>query len=68
MAKTKMTWIAKLGLEPVDKLTKQVCKQRVSVLKKNIKAGKYTGQALKQAKYYAAWYDWRSSNSRSTPK
>lgn len=58
----KKTYLEKMGLEPVDKLNKKICSERVKYLKKGIAAGKFHGPLLKQAKYYANWYNWMAKN------
>lgn len=65
MAQKKKSFITKLGLTEVEKLTPKVCRERVRTLKKGIKSGKFEGKLLDQAKYYANWYQWRAKN---TPK
>lgn len=62
MARKKKTWMERLGLEPVRRLNKTLCKKRVTHLRKQIKAGKYRGELLKKAKYYANWYAWMADN------
>lgn len=62
MAKTKKTYLEQLGLEPVNKLTKQICQTRVVFLRKKLKAGKLKGKLEAQAKYYVNWYSWMAKN------
>ena len=62
MSKTKKTYLEQLGLKPVDKLTKTICKQRVAHLRKKISSGRLPPKLLKQAKYYANWYGWMADN------
>jgi len=56
------TYMEKLGLEPVSKLSIKICRERVKYLLKNIKRNKYKGKLLVKAKYYANWYKWMSKN------
>jgi hypothetical protein len=62
MAKKKKTYLQKLGLEPVRKLNKKICRERVKFLKAQIKEEAYEGKLLERAKYYANWYKWMADN------
>jgi hypothetical protein len=66
----KKTYLERMGLKPVEKLNKKICMERVSFLRKAIKANRFEGKLLKQAKYYAGWYKWMAENggSRSNKK
>lgn len=59
------TYLEKMGLKPVDKLNKKICQERVTYLRKRIKGGKFKGQILEKAKYYANWYGWMAKNGGS---
>jgi len=54
----KKTYLEKLGLEPVARLNKTICKKRASFIRRNIRQGTYKGKLLERAKYYARWYAW----------
>jgi len=56
------TYLEKLGLEPVSKLSVKICHDRVKYLQKNIKRKKYKGKLMERAKYYANWYKWMGKN------
>jgi len=60
----KKTYLEKLGLEPVTKLNKTICKKRASYLRRGIRQELWTGKLLVQAKYYARWYAWAAENER----
>ncbi len=61
----KKTYLEKMGLEPVDKLNKRICNERVTYLEKKIKRHEFEGKLLKQAKYYVQWYSWMAKNGGS---
>ncbi len=63
--KKKKTYLEKLGLAPVRKLNKSICRKRVIFLRKKIKANRYSGKLLERAKYYANWYAWMAENGGS---
>ena len=56
------TYLEKMGLKPVDKLNTRICRDRVSYLNRKIHDGKFSGELLKKAKYYAAWYGWMADH------
>ena len=58
----KKTYLEKMGLEPVDKLNKSICKKRVLLIKKKLKRNEFSGRLRKQAMYYANWYSWLLKN------
>lgn len=64
----RKTYLEKMGLKPVDKLSKKICTSRVSYLKKKIKSGKFDGKLLKYAKYYASWYGWMANHGGTRAK
>ena len=59
------TYMEKLGLEPMSKLTVKICRERVRFLKANIDKNRYKGKLLERAKYYANWYTWQAKNGGS---
>lgn len=59
-----MTYLEKMGLKPVPKLTKKICAHRVAYLEKAIKAGKFKGKLRDQAMYYKGWYKWVATSDR----
>lgn len=56
------TVMEKLGLKRANRLNKKICHDRVVHLKSGIKKGKYRGELLDYAKYYASWYSWLEAN------
>jgi hypothetical protein len=54
----KKTYLEKMGLKPVRKLTKKICQSRVSLLRSRLKRGVFKGELRDQAVYYANWYEW----------
>ena len=57
--KMKKTYLEKMGLKPALKLTKAICKNRVSFLRRKIKKHAFRPTLMKKAKYYVSWYEWR---------
>ena len=58
----KKSYIEKLGLDPVEKLTKKVCLERSRLLRARLSKDAYDGRLRKQAVYYASWYKWRATH------
>jgi len=58
----KMTYLEKMGLEPVKKLSKKICKERVKHLTKLIDRKKVRGKLRERAIYYKNWYAWQGRN------
>lgn len=58
----KKTYLEKLGLEPVKKLNKKICYERVQTLEDLLETDKLSGKLKAQAKYYANWYWWMYEN------
>jgi len=56
------TFMEKLGLEPVRKLTKKTCLARVRFLDKGLRKGRYRGKLEERANYYLNWYSWMAKN------
>lgn len=48
------TYIKKLGLDPVQKRTKKVLRERIRILKANLEDGKYKGKLAERAEVYLA--------------
>lgn len=46
------TYIKKLGLEPVKERTPKVLRERIKILKKGLKDGKYRGKLAERAEVY----------------
>lgn len=64
----KKTFLEKLGLEPVEKLTKKICNDRVRYLKKAMKEEAIPPSLLPKARYYASWYSWMAKNGGTRAK
>ena len=64
----KKTIMERLGLEPVNKLNKTICRERVRELKKRIEAGKIPKSLQDHAEYYARWYAWMAKNGGTRAK
>lgn len=64
----KKTILEKLGLDPVRKLSKKICVERVKILRKKIESGRVPKDLKKHAVYYANWYGWMAENGGSRAK
>ena len=53
-----------LGFKPVDSITKAVCRQRIKIIKKGLKANKYKGSLRPKAIHRAAFYKWQMSTMK----
>jgi len=59
----KKTYLEKMGLKPVKKLSKTLCFKRARYLRRRVKQGDFKGKTLERAKYYARWYQWFGDNN-----
>ena len=62
------TYLEKLGLKPVNKLTKGICRERVTHLRSLVKREKVKGKLRDRAVYYANWYGWVAQHGGSRAK
>lgn len=58
----RKTIMEKLGLEPVRKLNKTICLERVRKLQARIRSGRIPKHLSRHADYYSQWYGWLAKN------
>ncbi len=54
--------MVKLGLQPVRRLNRSICLDRVKTLRRKIEKNQLPTNMREYATYYANWYSWMAQN------